>query len=394
MRQMIEHPQVQQTRAHGDDPAVAADDARGIRIQGLRKYFTRKGSRDRVVAIDGIDIVVNPGELVVLLGASGCGKTTILRCLAGLDTPDAGEIVVDGRTVFSARTGTDVPASKRRMSVIFQGYALWPHMTVYGNVVYPLRCQGFRRSTALSERVEGVLTLVGLAGLGKEYPGTLSGGQQQRVALARALVSDPPVVLFDEPLSNVDAQVRHQLRQEIWSMHQRVGFSALYVTHDQEEALSLADKIVLLHDGLVVQQGTPEEIYLRPQSRYAAEFIGRANTIEATLETASNGLLSVTTPVGTLHVPASAVADGARAHAWVVLRPEDLVLLREGSAFDGVTIRGSLVSRDFLGSTLELRVRTESGAILRVETPKGAGTPDGDSVVLGVPTSAVRVVGA
>jgi iron(III) transport system ATP-binding protein len=384
------------------DPQAGLDDStdpviepRGITIRGLQKHFTRKGSRDRVIAIDGIDVVVNPGELVVLLGASGCGKTTILRCLAGLDTPDDGEIVVDGRTLYSAKADIDVPVNKRRISVIFQGYALWPHMTVYDNVAYPLRCQGFRGAAALSERVEGVLKLVGLAGLGKEYPGTLSGGQQQRVALARALVSDPPVVLFDEPLSNVDAQVRHQLRQEIWAMHQRVGFSALYVTHDQEEALSLADKIVLLHEGHVVQQGTPEEIYAQPETRYAAEFIGRANTVEATLGEETGDSVSVTTPLGEFSVALTAVTEGARAGAWVVLRPEDIAVVGDATAFDGTTIRGQLISRDFLGSNVELRVKTESGVVLRVQTPKSAYAPAaGEKVTLGVPGESVRVVGA
>lgn len=394
MGQMTKDRRAAETTVAGD--GSGASEPRGITIRGLQKHFTRKGSRDRVVAIDGIDIVVEPGELVVLLGASGCGKTTILRCLAGLDTPDDGEIIVDGRTMFAARSGIDIPVSKRGISVIFQGYALWPHMTVYNNVAYPLRCQGVRRSAEVTERVEGVLKLVGLAGLGKEYPGTLSGGQQQRVALARALVSDPPVVLFDEPLSNVDAQVRHQLRQEIWAMHQRVGFSALYVTHDQEEALSLADKIVLLNNGLVVQQGTPEEIYDKPATRYAAEFIGRANTFEATLGDETDGHVLVSSPLGEIAVPATAVTDGARSgDAWMVLRPEDIAVVADGSEFDGMVVRGQLVSRDFLGSNAELRVKTESGLVLRVQTPKSGIAPSaGDHIGLGVSPSAARVVGA
>ena len=233
-------------------------------------------------ALDALDLTVEDGEFVVLLGPSGCGKTTALRCLAGLDHPDQGAIRMGGRVTVDAATGAFVPANRRDIGMVFQSYALWPHMTVAANVGYPLKMRGRGRDD-IRRRVAEVLDLVGLAAHAARYPGELSGGQQQRVALARALSAEPALVLFDEPLSNLDAQLRLRLRDEIRRIHGERRRTSIYVTHDQSEALTLADRIVLMRDGRIEQQGSPDEIFLSPRNRFVAEFVGIANFLPGTV---------------------------------------------------------------------------------------------------------------
>lgn len=363
----------------------------GLETIELVKHFKRKGSKTSVKAIDGVSLKVEPGELVVLLGPSGCGKTTILRCVAGLDTPDSGSIVVNGRPVFSGADGINVPVNKRNTSVIFQGYALWPHMNVAANVGYPLESAGGHRKAEIADRVQSMLGLVGVPDLGREYPGTLSGGQQQRVSLARALVSDPPIVLFDEPLSNVDAQVRHSLRAQIKAMHRRVGFSAIYVTHDQEEALSLADRIVVLDRGKIVQDGPPDVVYNAPNSKYVAEFVGRANVFAVTVD--STRTTRVRAPFGDLAV-GEIVEPDAGEQQWAVVRPEDIIVVGEGEqSSDAATIvEATVTNSEFLGSRSEFHAEAD-GVVFRVEAPKTQGVPRVDSVVrLRIASKATRVV--
>lgn len=262
-----------------------------VKVRGLQKKYTRAGG-EVVPAVDGIDLDIRRGEIVALVGPSGCGKTTLLRCIAGLESPTAGTIVIDGRTVYDSESRRQVPPERRGISMMFQSYAIWPHMSVAKNVAYPLLTAGIRKSQAL-QRVRDVLDSVGIAELYDQMPSALSGGQQQRVALARCLVSEPSVMLFDEPLSNVDAKVRASLRLEILEMHHRLGFAALYVTHDQDEAMQIGNRLAVLQSGHFAQFGTPAEIYRRPASRYVAGFVGQTNEWSGELA-ADGSLFSIT----------------------------------------------------------------------------------------------------
>jgi iron(III) transport system ATP-binding protein len=256
---------------------MAGDERNVVSVRALSKQFRRE-DRSMVAAVDDVALDVNRGEFLVLLGPSGCGKTTLLRAIAGLEKPDAGTVAIYGRPVFDAAAGFNVPPEGRGISMIFQSYALWPHMTAFANIAYPLRS---RRVAAaeISGRVRAALDLVGIAELGGQYPGQMSGGQQQRVALARSIVANDNLILFDEPLSNVDAKVREQLRIELLSMQRKLGFSALYVTHDQIEAMALAHRVAVMRAGRIAQIGPPRDVYERPMSRYVANFIGTTNEL-------------------------------------------------------------------------------------------------------------------
>jgi iron(III) transport system ATP-binding protein len=231
----------------------------GITLLNLSKTFVRR-SGEVVRAIDDVTLDINPGEFLVLLGPSGCGKTTMLRSIAGLETPSQGKVIVNDTPLFDAERRLAVPPEQRKMGMIFQSYALWPHMTVYSNVAYPLKMRGVP-GKEIRARVHETLALVGIPELTDQYPGQISGGQQQRTALARALVGGSQVVLFDEPLSNGDAKVREQLRFEIKKMHDELGFTGVYVTHDQEEAMALGTRIAVMRAGKIDQLGSSTEVY-------------------------------------------------------------------------------------------------------------------------------------
>lgn len=241
-------------------------------LRGVVKRF------GRVTAVNNLDLEVDSGEFVTLLGPSGCGKTTALRCIAGLEEIDAGEIYIGEQMVSGPRTF--VPPEKRAIGMIFQSYAVWPHMTVFDNVAYGLKIKGVSRDE-IKRRVTEVLRLVGLSGLENRYATDLSGGQQQRVAVARSVVMRPEVLLFDEPLSNLDARLRERMRFELRALQKSLGMTFVYVTHDQAEAMAMSDRIVLIKDGEIVQSGTPEMLYNRPADSFVAEFIGLTNFIEA-----------------------------------------------------------------------------------------------------------------
>ena len=277
---------------------VASHSTHAVRVIDLVKHFRRSDGAD-VAAVDGVSLDVMPGQFAVLLGPSGCGKTTLLRCIAGLERPVSGRIEIAGRTVFDSDQRIDVAPERRCINMIFQSYALWPHMTAAANVAFPLRSRRVPRAQ-VHERVERLLTLVGIPELAAQYPGQMSGGQQQRVALARALVSNSELVLFDEPLSNVDAKVREQLRFELISMQRQLGFAAVYVTHDQVEAMELAHMIAVMNSGRVEQMGPPRAVYEEPTSHYVAAFIGTINELQGTLIAAEPGRVSVRTTVGVL----------------------------------------------------------------------------------------------
>jgi iron(III) transport system ATP-binding protein len=252
-----------------------------------------------VAAVRGVSFNVMPGEQVTLLGPSGCGKTTTLRAIAGLETPRAGEIRIAGAAVYSSQRGIHVPAEKRGLSMVFQSYAIWPHMTVFDNVAYGLRV---RRAGAaeIADKVDRALDLVQMRGFASRRAAQLSGGQQQRVALARAFVFSPSVLLFDEPLSNLDAKLRADMRIELRELQHRLGITSVYVTHDLEEALAMSDRIVVMRDGRIEQTGTPDEIYRLPNSAFVADFVGSANLIRGRHrpELGGDGLIAVETPAG------------------------------------------------------------------------------------------------
>src|SRR6201988_4718568 len=248
-----------------------------VQIASLEKYFGE--DKERVHVLKGVTLNIPEGSLYTFLGPSGCGKTTTLRCVAWLERPDGGKISIASQTVFASGERVYVPTNKRPLGMVFQSYAIWPHMTVAENVAYPLRMRHVGRARQ-RELVDKVLDLVGLGGLGDKPSPLLSGGQQQRVALARALVFEPALLLLDEPLSNLDAKLREQMRFELRIMQQRVGLTAIYVTHDQEEALTLSDRLVVMNEGEIEQIGTPTDVYEQQATRFVAQFIGKGNMID------------------------------------------------------------------------------------------------------------------
>jgi len=328
-----------------------------ITISGVEKNF----GATRVLR--GIDLSVAQGEFVSLLGPSGCGKTTLLRCLAGLETIDKGEIRIDN-TVVSSRDRF-VPPEARNIGMIFQSYALWPHMTVADNIAYALKLRK-RPAAEIRQRVEEALKIVGLEGYQERYPAQLSGGQQQRVALARAIAMRPKVLLFDEPLSNLDAQLRERMRIELRTLQQSLGITAVYVTHDQAEAMAISDRIVLMREGSVVQVGAPSTMYRQPATAYAADFLGSVNFIPAHYDGEGNTRVVLASGKAvplTVSLPAE-VTRGSR--VLLGIRPED-VLINEKEATVN-TFGAKIVNAVFLGSTWHLELSLE-GTRIRANVP-------------------------
>jgi iron(III) transport system ATP-binding protein len=327
-----------------------------IRVENLKKGFkTQEGG---VNALAGIDFEVKPGSFFTLLGPSGCGKTTTLRSVAGLERPDEGEITIGERKVFSSREGIFIPGNKREIGMVFQSYAIWPHMTVFKNVAYPLKAK-YRPRDEVREKVDKALKLVGLEDLGDRLAPRLSGGQQQRVALARALVGEPKVLLLDEPLSNLDAKLRNQMRWELKELQRRLGTTTLYVTHDQVEALAISDEIALMNRGRIVQLGTPREIYSSPVNEFAADFIGAANIIRGRLIEGpdARGRSRVETPIGTLVATLKGPQDQTGKEVLVAFRPEQVVVSDDGTLAAGDNVlKGELQGVTYLGESTELHV--------------------------------------
>ena len=282
-----------------------------------------------VAAVRGVTFSVGPGEHVTLLGPSGCGKTTTLRAIAGLEKPESGEIRIDGAVVFGSSPRVSVPAERRGLSMVFQSYAIWPHMTVFDNVAYGLRVRR-RPEAEIGERVREALTLVQMGDLATRSASKLSGGQQQRVALARAFVFSPAVLLFDEPLSNLDAKLRAEMRIELKELQRRLGITSVYVTHDLEEALAISDRIVVMRDGVIEQVGTPAEIYDLPRNTFVADFVGSANLIRGRHrpDLERDGLIVLETPGGAV-VHGTAYGRRVGAEALVSLRTVHVRLSRE-----------------------------------------------------------------
>lgn len=332
-----------------------------VEVRSLVKRF-RRGDGTIVNAVDRSSIRIARGEFVVLLGPSGCGKTTLLRCIAGLEKPDSGEIEISGRKVYSSRDGISLASEERGLSMIFQSYALWPHMSVFKNVAYPLTCQIPRVSkTEIEARVHRVLKMVGISELAYQYPNQMSGGQQQRTALARALVAGSDVVLFDEPLSNVDAKVREQLRFEMLSMQAEFGFAAVYVTHDQAEAMQLANRIAVLDAGQIVQLQSPRVTYEAPATRHVANFIGTTNEIDATVVQVADTGVVVDTGLGRLCGSPGPGANRTGAEVVALWRPERCKIVPADDAARGAEsvnkIEGRIQASLFCGTHVEHLVR-------------------------------------
>lgn len=362
-----------------------------LSIRNLNKTFHRKEGGE-VPAIDNTSMEVARGEFLVLLGSSGCGKSTFLRSIAGLERPDSGVIDSHGQLWYSSDDKVVVPPERRDLSMIFQSYALWPHMTIHDNVAYPLTTGRHKLSrSAMAEQVRSVLELVGIEELAQQYPAQISGGQQQRVALARALVRNSEIVLFDEPLSNVDARVRDQLRTEIRSMQQRLGFTALYVTHDQEEALAIADRIAVIDKGRVAHLASPREVYLEPANLRVARFVGKLNEAEGVvLSTRDDGTLTVRTESG--DVVAGSAEDGLVPGdtCVVVWRPERIRL--GWPTPGGVNVfEGTVNSSSFLGYFTDTQLASGSRSFLW-RNIGDKPVPVGDKIIMTVSPEDVRAL--
>ncbi|MCL4764980.1 MAG: ABC transporter ATP-binding protein [Hyphomicrobiaceae bacterium] len=348
------------------------------RFQGVGSAVT--------VALEKLSLKIERGSFFTLLGPSGCGKSTLLRCLAGLETPDEGDILIHGKLVFSASSGTAVPTNRRNLGMVFQSYAIWPHMTVYANVAFPLQV---RKVPDIRDRTLRALELVGLAGFAERDASKLSGGQQQRVALARAIVAEPDVLLLDEPLSNLDAALRDQMRAELLNIQRTLGITSVYVTHDQGEALSMSDRIALMSQGRLIEVAAPEELYDRPRSVFAARFIGGANILPGDARKGPDGQTIVDTVIGQL-----VTSHAAAGKVNVFIRPEK-VMAADGQPAAANTLACSVHGRRFAGENVELDLMPQNATadvMLRCRMPAQKGGSIGAPIHVSIAPSDVRIL--
>jgi iron(III) transport system ATP-binding protein len=344
-----------------------------IHVDSLVKQFGDQRALDRV------SFTVADGEFFTLLGPSGCGKSTTLMSVAGFQQPEEGRISVGDETFFDASRRLNVPAERRNLGMVFQSYAVWPHMTVFDNLAFPLKVRRLKRG-AIDRRVREVLELVEMAPYADRYPHQLSGGQQQRVALGRALVYSPTVLLLDEPFSNLDAKLRERARAWVKELQQELGLTTIFVTHDQDEALSMSDRVVVMNFGEIQQVGTPEEVYRHPASRFVAEFVGRVNLIEGVVAGGSDGRVEVNVGENRLTVPASGVSGAVT----IAIRPEAV-----GFGGDGEnTWDADVHTVAFLGDHYEYEL-TAGAVTLTVQSPRRV---EGQRVRVHIPPDACSVV--
>ena len=295
---------------------------KGVRLENVSKIYQDPKTKKEFYAVNNVSLNIAPGEFITLLGPSGCGKTTTLRMIAGFESPDEGEIYLGEEPI------NELTPNKRDTAMVFQSYALFPHMNIFDNIAYGLKLRKFS-SAEIKEKVFGMMDLVGLTGMENRYTNQLSGGQQQRVALARALVVEPGVLLFDEPLSNLDAKLRVQMRTEIRRIQQQLGITAVYVTHDQSEAMSISDKIILMKSGVIAQMGSPTDIYYKPNSEFVADFIGECNFLKGKVIDSEKGLTTLQLPEGKV-IGSSDKDYAAGEEVEIVVRPEAILIADEG----------------------------------------------------------------
>ncbi|MGH6761800.1 MAG: ABC transporter ATP-binding protein [Phyllobacterium sp.] len=343
-----------------------------VSFEHVRKTF------GAFTAIHDLSLTIEPGTLVTLLGPSGCGKTTTLRMLAGLEHPTSGRILIGGKDV------TALPANERDVSMVFQSYALFPHMSVLDNVAYGLESSGLKRGEA-REKAEHGLDLVGLSGYGSRLPAELSGGQQQRVAVARALVLEPQVLLLDEPLSNLDARLRRRVRTEIRELQQRLGFTAVYVTHDQEEALAVSDRIIVMRDGVIAQEGQPRDLYESPASSFIADFMGEANVVPCEVIRLEGHEAVIRIGALDHRVPGR---DSRPGPAKLAIRPNAITL----KAAENASFGGQIKSAAYLGDHVEYEVETDLGTLFVVDPAVERSIPPSTNVSIGLQQRGIAII--
>jgi iron(III) transport system ATP-binding protein len=343
-------------------------------VRGLVKYF----GNDR--AVDGISFGIPQGKFLTLLGPSGCGKTTTLMCIAGLHKPDSGDIRIGNNSVTSISGGDFMPPEKRDIGMVFQSYAIWPHMTVFQNISYPLEIRKADKSE-IDDRVNETIRLVGLEDMANKGATQLSGGQQQRAALARAIVSHPSLLLFDEPLSNLDLKLRERMRVELKRIQHEVGITSIYVTHDQAEALVISDEIIVMSKGRIEQTGGPHDIYARPVNRYVSNFIGIANLINgriARVSASGRGEIEITQGKHSAQFPCLLAEDMKEGDEAVLsVRPENVDVLRDRPS--GASIEGEIIQTVFLGNYVDCRVKWD-GFEWKVQAHPRQHLRDGEKV--------------
>ena len=355
-----------------------------LTLENVTKIFPPRGNTGEVTAVHDVNLEIEKGELVTLLGPSGCGKTTTLRMIAGFEFPTQGRIILDGEEINS------LPPHKRDMSMVFQSYAIFPHLTVEGNIAYGLNVQKLPKA-AIKERVERVLELVHLEGYGDRAPTQLSGGQQQRVALARALIMEPKVLLMDEPLSNLDAKLREEMRTEIRRIQKELNITSVYVTHDQIEAMTLSDRIVIMNLGIIEQIGSPVEVYRYPSSRFVADFIGRANFVDGVVLAQDAHELQVSS-YGKLLRLKNVLRDFApQDKVTLIVRPEMIRIKKSGELFEGTIRRAA-----YLGDVIEYDVEVNGELLTGVETDPYVMEmfPVGEMVTVGYAEGCLQVLPA